>query len=114
MFYSNLLKGTTTDIYLNATEDGKTNYILKSYNGEAVFATTSPGTLPAQKAYLQLPNNNRYNVIGLHFEDVENATGIEGVEQAQEATTIYTPQGQRVSKTTKGIYIVNGKKVLMK
>ena len=68
------------------------------------------------KAYLQIPSSavNNQNVIGLLFEDEEDATGIEEVEQAEGLSTIYTPQGQRVSKTTKGLYIVNGKKVIIK
>ena len=47
-----------------------------------------------------------------------NTDGIESISTAkaaqQQADAIYTLQGVRVSKATKGIYIVNGKKVVMK
>lgn len=47
---------------------------------------------------------------------VAGTTGIEAAKMAaqQQADAIYTLQGVRVSKATKGIYIVNGKKVVMK
>ena len=47
---------------------------------------------------------------------VAGTTGIEAakMDAQQQADAIYTLQGVRVSKATKGIYIVNGKKVVMK
>ncbi len=42
------------------------------------------------------------------------ATGIASVETAVGNDAIYTLSGVRVSKATKGVYIVNGKKVLVK
>jgi len=45
------------------------------------------------------------------------ATGIDSIEQAQPVINdgvIYTLQGVRVDKATKGVYIINGKKVVVK
>ncbi|MCH5177991.1 MAG: FIVAR domain-containing protein, partial [Prevotellaceae bacterium] len=43
------------------------------------------------------------------------ATGINGIEQGMnESMVIYNLQGQRVAMPTRGIYIVNGKKVMVK
>ena len=42
------------------------------------------------------------------------ATGIETVKNAQEDGTWYTIQGVRVAQPTKGLYIHNGKKVILK
>ena len=43
-------------------------------------------------------------------------TGINNIQTAfsEEKSAVYTLSGQRVSKATKGIYIINGKKVAMK
>ena len=42
------------------------------------------------------------------------ATGINGVNAAANGNAIYNLAGQRVSKTQKGVYVVNGKKVAVK
>ena len=42
------------------------------------------------------------------------ATAIENVNAETEDTNVYNLQGQRVSKTTHGLYIQNGKKILVK
>ena len=42
------------------------------------------------------------------------ATGINGMNAAANGNAIYNLAGQRVSKTEKGIYVVNGKKVAVK
>ena len=42
------------------------------------------------------------------------ATGIDNVKNGQQADTIYNMQGVRVSNAQKGVYIVNGKKVVIK
>ena len=69
-------------------------------------------TLPEGKVYLEAPATIKF--IGFDFND--DATGIKGVETATEAenAVIYNLAGQRVANPTKGIYIVNGKKVLVK
>ena len=41
-------------------------------------------------------------------------TAIDAIEQAQQADAIYNAAGQRVQQMTKGLYIVGGKKVVIK
>ena len=41
-------------------------------------------------------------------------TAIDAIEQAQQADAIYNAAGQRVQQMTKGLYIVDGKKVVIK
>ena len=49
----------------------------------------------------------------LGFDD--DTTGIESVEQSTKADNLYfNLAGQRVVQPTKGLYIVNGKKVIIK
>ena len=67
-------------------------------------------TIKGGKAYLALTGNEAKAL----FLDGDGATGI--TEMAEMATDgdaeVYNLAGQRVSKATKGIYIVGGKKVL--
>ena len=94
-------------------ESGKNIYVLANFDNEVGFYALAEGEfLPAGKAYLE--NVQGIKFIGFSFGD--DATGIKGVETATEAenAVIYNLAGQRVANPTKGIYIVNGKKVLVK
>ena len=116
----NLLKGTADDT--NVTEEA---YVLFEVNGEAGFHKAEKNQLngtaffnKANKAYLPasaVPTTaNAVSFYGFRFEgeDEENTTGIEVVENVNE-NVIYDLAGRRVSEITeKGIYIVNGKKVI--
>ncbi len=67
----------------------------------------------ANKAYLAVPEGQTGNVKGFSFNEVVD--GIKAVEPTEtKSNVIYNLSGQRVSKMQKGLYIVNGKKVLVK
>lgn len=69
--------------------------------------------IAANKAYLAVPEANAANMQGFIFGDTETAIkGINANKGGKQA--IYNLQGQRVSRAVKGIYIVNGKKVIIK
>ena len=73
-------------------------------------AWTFSGT---NKAYLAIPSSNSNSIKGFSFTDTTN--GIKTVEATEnESSVIYNLAGQRVSKMQKGIYVVNGKKMLVK
>lgn len=101
--------------YLKASVTGKTvgddeTYVLKS--GE--FHPAEAGTIPANKAYLltsDVPSGARS--LALVFNET---TGISKTQVADDLISkdFYNLAGQRVSHPTKGIYIVNGKKVIIK
>ena len=91
--------------------DGIYDYILS--NGK--FYHASAGVLPAGKCYLHLdaaPSGARE--LSLSFED--EATGVNEVRGKKEEVRdeFYNLAGQRVAQPTKGLYIVNGKKVIVK
>ena len=44
----------------------------------------------------------------------EGTTGITTIETTTDSNAIYDLQGRRVTNPAKGIYIVNGKKVIIK
>ena len=105
----NLLKVATGE------ETGAGFYVLANLNkGVGFYALDTDVKVPAGKAYLNVPAGNGIKFIG--FEGNGDATGIQGVENAAEVENgaIYNLAGQRVQNPTKGIYIVNGKKVLVK
>ena len=67
-----------------------------------------------KQAYLAVPKENAQNVQGFSFD---GTTGITEVETSSDVTgEVYTISGVRVngSNLSKGVYIVNGKKVIIK
>ena len=87
--YSNLLKGVTTETNLAATTGGYANYVLASSSA-----------------------------LRLSFDDEEEATGISAsLTKSEERivnSTVYDLQGRRVEYPQPGLYIRNGKKVIIK
>ena len=117
----NMLRPTGTGItstQMAAANSGCKFYYL-TMNGEQIgfYRRNDRGAefdmLVANKAYLAVPENKTGNVKDFSFNDVVD--GIKSVETTEtESKAIYNLAGQRVSKMQKGIYIVNGKKVLVK
>lgn len=119
---TNLLKGVTEDgkftdapnyyyyklAYNNFAEKKDLGFYWGEANGGAF-------TMKAGKAYLAVEKTVAQGAQKFSLEG--NATGIEAVEQANEANrVVYTLDGRRVmnEKLAKGLYIINGKKVLVK
>ncbi len=120
---SMLVAGTGSKVYPTEviSETTYTNYILTNKTTDNTSAplrfykaNDGGNTVPAGKAYLQIPNG----IAGAHeffwFED--DMTGIEKVSVDTKALNgaVYNLAGQRVAQPTKGLYIVNGKKVVLK
>ena len=99
----NDLKGTAEPLAATGIQ-----YVLAEKDGVAGFYQAAEGTkIPAGKAYIE---KAAAGVKGFFFGD---ATGIAEVETATEAdATIYDLSGRRVEKAQKGVYIINGKKVM--
>ena len=78
-----------------------------------MFQPSSGGDLPAGKAYLNIAVSSA-PVLNLNFGD--DTTGIDMVkgEGFKVNGEFYNLNGQRVTQPTKGLYIVNGKKVVIK
>ena len=69
-----------------------------------------PRTLPTIPPHSTEPWNNFWNISDLETSSIEGAE----VDDADAATVIYDLSGRRAANPTKGIYIVNGKKVVFK
>ena len=89
-------------------------YLLAGGNQGAGFYRCSGGTLAAGKAYLQLESAQQ--AVRVRTRSVGGQGGTTEIEMTiangQQPTTVYDLQGRRVLNPTKGMYIVNGKKVI--
>jgi hypothetical protein len=93
--------------------DGSTNYVLAVQNEKAGFYRKDKGfKVYNNKAYLNLPASLAA-ARALYFSFGDGATGIFETESGNVKTeNCYDLSGRRVHKAQKGIYIVNGKKVV--
>ena len=93
--------------------DANSAYILK---GGKFCLVTNASLVPAGKAYL-LASDVPASAPELVFDFGSEVTGINSIANSQELkanSPIYNLAGQRVVQPTKGLYIVNGKKVVIK
>ena len=100
----------------NSTADISAGCYVLYWDGEdpatVGFKVTTAGTLGAHKAYLPAPAVPTAREF-LGFE--ENVTAINTVKTGQSMNgEFFNLAGQRVAQPTRGLYIVNGKKVLIK
>lgn len=99
-----------------AAEANTTYYAMIKDSDPLTFGTFAPATLafPANKAYLKVVSGGAPSLTAI-FDD-GNTTGINAVKNAQftENGEYYNLAGQRVAQPTKGLYIVNGRKVVVK
>lgn len=127
----NLLMGNTGENSIAASTEGKYHYIFakkkNDNNSVGFYKLTSNHTLGAHKAYLETTDDIAPNAskpsssrsITIDFGD--GTTAIMDVLQddvkqqlVQEDGVYYTLQGTRVQNPTKGLYILNGKKIIVK
>ena len=101
-----LSSGSTT------SNDSRDVYALANKNGVVGFYLVEPGVkVPEGKCYISInkPSSAReFLSIG------DDATGIKAVEGVTERGVVYDLQGRRVAQPTRGLYIENGKKVIIK
>ena len=112
-FSTNLLKGTTVDTYIDEEA-----YVLSKVDGVVGFykAEMVDGTWLNNAAKAYLPASAVLNKSAAFYGfDWDGTTGIEKVEIRNEKSEIYDLIGRRIEAiTAPGIYVVNGKKVLVK
>ena len=103
----NQLQGTTAEM----TGAAGNIYVLnKGTNGVGFYKLSASGTIGANKAYLQTTSGAR------EFFLFDEATGIESIDHSPLTIdhSVYDLQGRRVAQPTKGLYIMNGNKVILK
>ena len=106
----NLFKRGTGAAVATDAGEGKTNYVLGKHEGKVGFYKAGGMTVATDKAYLQ-------TTVAAARIDIEfdgDVTAIETVKSEKANNEYYNLAGQRVANPTKGLYIVNGRKVVVK
>ena len=93
-------------------------YTLQTDTESAIGVAFKPSAtnIASGKAYLVLPAEQGANVLRISFagEQGGTATDVDQLTTDNGQLTIYDLQGRRVENPTKGVYIVNGKRVVVK
>ena len=101
-------QGTYTGTTLNSTDNNA--WVVSNNN---LYNVNSNVNVGAFRAYFTVDTTGEVKALKLNFGDTE--TGIGEIANGQSSNgQWYNLAGQRVNKAQKGIYIVNGKKVLVK
>lgn len=111
--YNNMLVGSHVKRTLPVSEDGYYNYVLK----DGLFCPSNgAASVGANKAYLRIPTQWIANQArSLTIELTEEPTGIAIIRNDHEGTArYYNMKGQRIEHPQKGLYILNGKKVIIR
>ena len=110
----NNLAGSYVTLPKSTAEAGKVVYTLQQIGGNTGFYQYSGANIQGFRAYLSLNNAVAAGAIGLEFDNA--VTGIDAIEFDDDVkqSNIYDLSGRRVNRMTKGMYIVNGQKVLIK
>ena len=109
-------QGTLTGTTIAASTEGQTNY---AFNGKAFVFVKNAIEVGPNKAWLSVNTGEPSARITLVFDD--ETTGVESVELRTEngefaTATWYDLNGRKLDKmpTKKGVYIMNGRKVVVK
>ena len=121
LYTGNRVIGVREDTTLVQTEsDGKSNWVLQP---DYKLHLVSNGTIKSGRAYVHEMNDGDTNFgakgiyLSFALDEEKNTTGIDKVENKKddEENVYYTLSGVRViNPTEKGVYIKNGKKVIIR
>ena len=114
---NNLLKGSDEATTTTANED-KLTYRVKGADTFGWFWGAADGAafqIEAHRAWLAIPKSQQNAPVFGYPLDNAGMTGIAQIENEESRMeNVYNLNGQRVNKATKGLYIVNGKKYIVK
>lgn len=102
--------GNLLQISTNSTGNGV--YVLANKSNGVGFYKWTGGSLGAGRVYLPAPStDSAREFLSINHSEM---TGIENVDSEVAPLRFFDMQGRRVAQPTKGLYIVNGKKVIIK
>ena len=107
----NLFKRGTGAAVATDAGEGKTNYVLGKHEGKVGFYKAGGMVVATNKAYLQ--TTIAAARIDVDFDETTSLTLVNS-EKSTVNNEYYNLAGQRVAQPTKGLYIVNGRKVVIK
>ena len=124
----NMLVAVTTPTHIEPIDGDMTNFILKSGQFVKVAAASESSKMAANKAYLQIPTDafgQSGGLVKLMWRDDDVATAVDGYNHPNLNDNfngnVYDLSGRRVRRTipsspvhTQKIYLVNGKKVIVR
>jgi uncharacterized repeat protein (TIGR02543 family) len=117
-YYVSLLKPVATAQVVPTAEGAYTNFLYGEKEGvKGFYKSSGSGTVAAGKAYLQLPTSAVAEVkgIGFEFDDETSISSVKADMVAPEGA--FDIHGRKIpagQKLTRGMYIINGKKVSIK
>jgi hypothetical protein len=90
--------------------------VNKSFEGSEgelfnILTSGASGQLTLEDLFFVTPGASKVKFGNMDIDVV--ATGISSIEADEKANTIFDLSGRRVQKAQKGVYIVNGKKVIL-
>lgn len=110
----NLFVAVSEDIASLASEDANNNYYILNNGSNGVgFYLANDKKVGAGKAYLAVPKTAGVRGF-ISFDFSDPATGIATIGGNAIEGTAFDLQGRRVSMPKNGLYIINGKKVIVK
>jgi len=118
-FTRGAFKGNYDELTIN---DANRNDILLLTSGNKLGYANTNRTLKPFRAYFEIPSNNGTRAVRsfeLDFGDDDEPTGIISISTQvstmdEGSSCTYDLQGRRVTNPSKGLYIVNGRKVVIK
>lgn len=108
----NLLQAGAQGSHVIASDDNA--YVLNTQQGQTAFYRAKVGsTLPRYKAYLQWKTTHQ--AVTMNFAGIQTAVGNVVDNERNAPIAVYGLDGRKCSSTqAKGVYIVNGKKRMLK
>lgn len=117
----NLLVGTLENTTVNSTAGDCSNFkfTITEDNDTPMFYPFEDGTeFSAGKAFLQIPTawviSKEQKSVNIRFDEGETTGIVNAKGENENMSTSFDLQGRKVDNPTNGLYIVNGKKFLVK
>ncbi len=112
---SNVLTGTFTTTRIDVTANTGTNYVLgfDASNSNRIgfyHVANDEFALGANRAYLNTSAGGSVKGFAINFTE----DGVDSIVSEQQTGTFYDLSGRKVAQPKSGLYIVNGKKVVIK
>ena len=105
---SNLLQACTAAF--NPTAENTIYCLANKSKGVGFYPVATSVTIPAGKAYLEIPSGEAKAFYGFFEDDATDIRDLKSLKDSKDI--IFNLAGQRLNKAQKGINIINGKKVL--